>query len=88
MMKLQNIKWDDILAATKQCGEFLFFQYTNDVLPWFICQFILKTDACATTLLYAEIPKYCTWTASKKQFERRRQGRAIEGQTDVENYRI
>lgn len=42
-----------------------------------------QSDAFAKTLIYLEIPQYFTWNASRKPFERRKQGHAIDGQTNL-----
>ena len=40
---------------------------------------ICRDDLFAKTLLYAQIPKYYTWNASAKKFQRRKKGKAVEG---------
>ncbi|XP_061394301.1 uncharacterized protein LOC133329850 [Musca vetustissima] len=40
---------------------------------------LCRNDLFAKTLLYAEVPKYFTWNASSKKFQRRKQGKAVEG---------
>lgn len=39
---------------------------------------LCQTDNFAKTLLYAEVPRYYTWNASKKEWKRRVQGAPIE----------
>lgn len=38
-----------------------------------------EEDVFAKTLLYAEVPKYYTWNATSKKFQRRKQGMCVEG---------
>lgn len=40
---------------------------------------ICNTDDFAKTLLYSELPKYFTWNPSTKKFQRRKQGKPVEG---------
>ncbi|XP_061398409.1 uncharacterized protein LOC133334127 [Musca vetustissima] len=40
---------------------------------------LCRNDLFAKTLLYAEVPTYFTWNASSKKFQRRKQGKAVEG---------
>lgn len=40
-------------------------------------------DMFAQTLLYSEVPKYFTWNASKKEFQRRKQGKAVPGHANL-----
>nr|XP_034195047.1 uncharacterized protein LOC117611219 [Osmia lignaria] len=40
-------------------------------------------DMFAKTLLYSEVPTYYTWNASAKKFERRKQGKAVEGHPNL-----
>lgn len=42
-----------------------------------------KQDGFAKTLLYNEIPKYYTWNASNKQFQRRKQGSRLDDKSDI-----
>ncbi|XP_061393216.1 uncharacterized protein LOC133328686 [Musca vetustissima] len=42
-------------------------------------RWIVPNDSFAKTLLYAEVPTYFTWNASSKKFQRRKQGKAVEG---------
>lgn len=42
-----------------------------------------ENDRFARTLLYSEIPRYYTWNNSTKTFQRRKQGQAVAGYTDV-----
>ncbi|GFV75175.1 ATP-dependent DNA helicase [Trichonephila clavipes] len=44
-----------------------------------LCQY----DLFAKTLLYSEVPKFYTWNASTKKFQRRKQGKAVEGHTNL-----
>lgn len=44
---------------------------------------ICQSDAFARTLLYSEMPRYYTWNASSKKFQRRKQGDAVPGHPDV-----
>lgn len=44
---------------------------------------LCASDVFATTLLYAEVPKYFTWNASKKEFQRRKQGNRVEGYSNL-----
>lgn len=41
------------------------------------------SDPFARTLLYSEMPRYYTWNASSKKFQRRKQGQAVAGYADV-----
>lgn len=40
---------------------------------------LCEEDVFAKTLLYAEVPKYYTWNATSKKFQRRKQGTRVEG---------
>ncbi|GAB1865879.1 ATP-dependent DNA helicase [Camponotus japonicus] len=40
---------------------------------------LCSDDMFAKTLLYSEVPTYYTWNASAKKFQRRKQGKAVEG---------
>lgn len=44
---------------------------------------VCQTDDFARTLLYADLPRYYTWNASSKSFQRRKQGTPVEGHTNV-----
>ncbi|XP_073955775.1 uncharacterized protein isoform X1 [Choristoneura fumiferana] len=44
---------------------------------------ICQTDDFARTLLYADMPRYYTWNASSKSFQRRKQGTPLEGHPNV-----
>lgn len=44
---------------------------------------ICETDQFARTLLYADMPRYYTWNASSKSFQRRKQGTPLEGYENV-----
>lgn len=44
---------------------------------------VCQADAFARTLLYAEMPRYYTWNASSKSFQRRKQGTPVEGHPNV-----
>lgn len=44
---------------------------------------LCSEDRFATTLLYEEVPKYYTWNAALKKFQRRKQGMRIEGHENV-----
>ncbi|AEE09607.1 putative DNA helicase [Cotesia vestalis bracovirus] len=44
---------------------------------------ICQSDQFARTLLYSEMPRYYTWNASSKNFQRRKQGDAVPGYPDV-----
>ncbi|CAB3237853.1 unnamed protein product [Arctia plantaginis] len=44
---------------------------------------ICQSDPFARTLLYSEMPRYYTWNASSKNFQRRKQGDAVPGYPDV-----
>ncbi|XP_017494024.1 PREDICTED: uncharacterized protein LOC108382137, partial [Rhagoletis zephyria] len=37
-------------------------------------------------LLYSEVPKFYTWNASAKKFQRRKQGKAVEGHPNLYSY--
>ena len=43
---------------------------------------LCKHDDFARTLLYCDVPHYCTWNSSKK-FKRRSQGRPVHGHPDI-----
>lgn len=38
-----------------------------------------ESDVFAKTLLYAEVPTYFTWNASKKEFQQRKHGIRVDG---------
>ncbi|KAF2898048.1 hypothetical protein ILUMI_08127 [Ignelater luminosus] len=40
-------------------------------------------ETCARTLLYSEMPKYYTWNASSKKFQRRKQGQPVPGYENI-----
>ncbi|GFV00104.1 uncharacterized protein LOC104236095 [Trichonephila clavipes] len=44
---------------------------------------LCQDDLFAETLLYSEVPKFYTWNASTKKFQRRKQGKAVEGHTSL-----
>ncbi|XP_025831529.1 uncharacterized protein LOC112904787 [Agrilus planipennis] len=44
---------------------------------------VCQTDDFARTLLYADMPRYYTWNASSKSFQRRKQGTPVEGHPNV-----
>ncbi|GFX52335.1 uncharacterized protein LOC104236095 [Trichonephila clavipes] len=44
---------------------------------------LCQDDLFAKTLLCSEVPKFYTWNASTKKFQRRKQGKAVEGHTKV-----
>ncbi|XP_017461157.1 PREDICTED: uncharacterized protein LOC108354487 [Rhagoletis zephyria] len=44
---------------------------------------LCRHDMFAKTLLYSDVPKYYTWNAKKKQFQRRKQGRAVSGHNNL-----
>lgn len=44
---------------------------------------LCKIDTFAKTLLYSEVPKYFTWDKSKKVFNRRKQGKIVEGHDGI-----
>ncbi|XP_039954205.1 uncharacterized protein LOC120770689 [Bactrocera tryoni] len=44
---------------------------------------ICQSDPFARALLYSEMPRYYTWNASSKKFQRRKQGNVVPGHPDV-----
>lgn len=44
---------------------------------------ICQSDPFARTLLYSDMPRYYTWNASSKNFQRRKQGNTVPGYPDV-----
>lgn len=44
---------------------------------------LCQTDEFAKTLLYSDVPTYFTWNASSEQFQRRKQGKPVPGQTNL-----
>jgi hypothetical protein len=46
---------------------------------------LCQNDAFAKTLLYCDAPQYYTWNASRKKFERRKQGQVVEGHPGVKS---
>ncbi|GFS96142.1 ATP-dependent DNA helicase [Trichonephila clavipes] len=44
---------------------------------------LCQDDLFAKTLLYSKVPKFNTWNASTKKFQRRKQGKAVEGHTNL-----
>lgn len=44
---------------------------------------LCSSDPFAKTLLYAEVPKFYTWNASRKQFQRRKQGTRVADQNGI-----
>lgn len=44
---------------------------------------LCQNDTFAATLLYADVPTYFTWNKPRKTFERRKQGKPVEGHPNV-----
>lgn len=44
---------------------------------------LCQTDTFAKTLLYCEVSQYYTWDSSKKTFNRRKQGKVVEGHPGI-----
>lgn len=44
---------------------------------------LCQEDPFAATLLYSEVPTYFTWNASTKKFQRRKQGKPLQGQVGI-----
>lgn len=44
---------------------------------------LCTTDEFARTLLYSDVPKYFTWNASSKKWQRRKQGTRVDGHMNV-----
>ncbi|UYV80385.1 hypothetical protein LAZ67_19000038 [Cordylochernes scorpioides] len=44
---------------------------------------LCRGDLFAKTLRYSDVPKYCTWNASEKKFQRRKQGKPVEGHPNI-----
>ena len=44
---------------------------------------VCQTDVFARTLLYTDMPRYYTWNASSKTFQRRKQGKPVEVHPNV-----
>ena len=44
---------------------------------------LCQRDGFAATLLYCDVPSYYTWQESRKSFQRRKQGVAVEGHDGV-----
>ncbi|KAK7601501.1 hypothetical protein V9T40_008942 [Parthenolecanium corni] len=44
---------------------------------------ICQSDTFAQNLLYAEMPRYYTWNASTKKFQRQKQGNMVPGYPDI-----
>lgn len=44
---------------------------------------LCSEDVFAKTLLYSDVPKYYTFNASSKKFQRRKQGKKVEGQLNL-----
>lgn len=44
---------------------------------------ICQSDPFARTLLYSEMPRYYTWDATSKKFQRWKQGDAVPGHPDM-----
>ncbi|XP_069177605.1 uncharacterized protein [Procambarus clarkii] len=44
---------------------------------------LCQDDVFAKTLLYSDVPTYYTWNASRKSFERRKQGERDDGQPGI-----
>ncbi|GFR30276.1 helitron_like_N domain-containing protein [Trichonephila clavata] len=44
---------------------------------------LCRNDTIAKTLLYSEVPTYFTWNTSTKNFQRRKQGRAVQGHLNL-----
>ncbi|UYV78243.1 hypothetical protein LAZ67_16000653 [Cordylochernes scorpioides] len=81
-------------VAMRQFGVFYHFQFMNVILQLFIWQYISKMgsecilqrkigDLFAKTLRYSDVPKYYTWNASEKKFQRRKQGKPVEGHPNI-----
>lgn len=44
---------------------------------------LCRDDIFAKTLLYSELPTYYTWNAAAKKFQRRKQGKVVEGHSNL-----
>lgn len=44
---------------------------------------LCRTDGFANTLLYSEVPQYFTWNPTGKLFQRRKQGKPVQGHPNV-----
>lgn len=44
---------------------------------------LCEEDSFARTLHYTEVPKYYTWNAAAKKFQRRKRGKAVDGHSDL-----
>ncbi|UYV77959.1 hypothetical protein LAZ67_15003037 [Cordylochernes scorpioides] len=44
---------------------------------------LCRGDLFAKTLRYSDVPKYYTWNASEKKFQRRKQGKPVEGHPNI-----
>ncbi|CAH0555040.1 unnamed protein product [Brassicogethes aeneus] len=44
---------------------------------------LCRDDMFAKTLLYSEVPTYFTWNTSAKKFQRRKQGKVVEGHPNL-----
>ncbi|GFR14530.1 ATP-dependent DNA helicase [Trichonephila clavata] len=44
---------------------------------------LCRNDIFARTLLYSEVPTYFTWNTSTRKFQRRKQGRAVQGHLNL-----
>ena len=44
---------------------------------------LCKSDSFAATLLYCDVPTYYTWQESSKSFQRRKQGKPVDGRAGI-----
>ncbi|XP_049316968.1 uncharacterized protein LOC125779739 [Bactrocera dorsalis] len=44
---------------------------------------LCETDTFARSLLYTDVPQYYTWNTSSKEFQRRKQGTAVDGHPGI-----
>lgn len=62
---------------------------SNNEAVWRILSFPIHErhptvdDPFAKTLLFSEVPTYYTWNASSKNFQRRKQGKRVEGHSEL-----
>ena len=79
------------LAVHLQNGQRVYFTETNvqqrvlnppdTTLTAFFC--LCKNDSFAKKLLYTEVSSYYTWNTKNKVFERRKQGKSVDGQPTI-----
>ncbi|UYV73324.1 hypothetical protein LAZ67_10002721 [Cordylochernes scorpioides] len=73
---LQLFIWQYILKMGSEC----ILQRKTTLTAFFS---LCRGDLFAKTLRYSDVPKYYTWNAPEKKFQRRKQGKPVEGHPNI-----